>query len=259
MTKSLNTIVNDEDELLKDPCKYMEFLESKIDNDLGFYFWKKYISSAFWAQVATPINLVITVLTALTTAQSTSDGFLSKGIYQDISISVLLITVVNTFFTPTIQMNKSLTSMNKWNSLGTNFEEIYYDIQKHGQYDEYIEKYKQLQKDINLLRESDGPESINFVTDFLHILSVYSCLRGYDKWLSNDRILMKKNLDKMYEQMGLSPCCDEGGCCNPSRSDIIVPPSEDENINPGEKEDTQSEETLLNTTVEEKMEEGKKD
>jgi hypothetical protein len=44
---------------------FLDFLESKIDNDLGYYFWKKYIAAAFWAQISTPLNLMITIMTAL--------------------------------------------------------------------------------------------------------------------------------------------------------------------------------------------------
>lgn len=195
--------------------KFLDFLESKIDNDLGFYFWKKYIAAAFWAQISTPINLMITILTALTTAQSTSSGFLSKNAYRDISIATLLITVINTFFTPFSQLNKNVALMKKWNALGTEFEEIYYNFDKYTHLPEYIKKYKLLQTKINTLRDSEGPESINFVTDLIHTISVCSCLRGYDKWLSNDRILMKKKIDLFAGRIGLSPCCDEGGCLNP--------------------------------------------
>ena len=36
--------------------------EKKLNTDLGFYFWKFYISSAFWANIVTPMNLIITFL-----------------------------------------------------------------------------------------------------------------------------------------------------------------------------------------------------
>lgn len=209
-----------EEQYFSDPKHHLQFLESKIDNDLGFYFWKKYIAAAFWAQMSTPINLAITMLTAVTTAQSTSGGFLSEELYRDISIATLLITVINTFFNPLMQFNKSIEIMKKWNSMGTRFEEIYYDLNKHNEPIEFINKYKELQKDINGLRENEGPENMNFVTDLIHTISVCSCLRGYDKWLSNDRILMKKKIDVLTKRYGISECCDDDGCCCSSNKSV---------------------------------------
>lgn len=48
--------------------KFINFLENKLNVDIGFYYWKRYVAGSFWAQLATPINLAITLMTALTTA-----------------------------------------------------------------------------------------------------------------------------------------------------------------------------------------------
>ena len=77
-----------------------------------------------------PMNLTITILTALTTAQSTSPDLLSEGTFFKISVATLLATVLNTFFTPQKQLNKQTEIMNKWNENGTKFEEIYYSLDK---------------------------------------------------------------------------------------------------------------------------------
>jgi len=219
---------------------FLDFLESKIDNDLGYYFWKKYIAAAFWAQISTPLNLMITIMTALTTAQSTSSGFLSPEVYRDISVATLLFTVINTFFTPLAQLNKSVEIVKKWNALGMNFEEIFYSVNKYENINEYIEKYKALQTEINVLRDSEGPDSINFVTDLIHTISVCSCLRGYDKWLSNDRMLMRRKIDIIAGRFGISPCCDEGGCCNPTQ--VEIPGSSEAEVQT-EKDSEKTEET----------------
>ncbi len=97
-----------EENVLSNPKTHLDFLERKIDTDLGYYFWKKYIAAAFWSQVSTPLNLSITLLTAITTAQTNSGGFLSLTAARDISIVTLLLTVLNTFFTPLDQLNKNL-------------------------------------------------------------------------------------------------------------------------------------------------------
>ena len=38
-----------ENAIFIDKQVYLKFLENKIDGDIGFYFWKKYIAAAFWA------------------------------------------------------------------------------------------------------------------------------------------------------------------------------------------------------------------
>jgi hypothetical protein len=66
------------------PSSVVKFLENKIDQDLGFYFWKRYTAAAFWTQISTPINLLITLMTALTTAQSASSNILPEEAYKQV-------------------------------------------------------------------------------------------------------------------------------------------------------------------------------
>ena len=89
--------------------EYVVFLENKLDTDIGYFYWKKYIASAFWAQISMPINLIITLMTAITTAgQANSPNLLPKEVYVKISIVTLLITVLNTFFRPHEQMTNNI-------------------------------------------------------------------------------------------------------------------------------------------------------
>jgi hypothetical protein len=62
-------------------------------------FWKYYIAVAFWSNIATPINLCITIMSALISAQANSDDLLLVNVYKDISIGFLLLSTLNTFFT----------------------------------------------------------------------------------------------------------------------------------------------------------------
>ena len=55
-----------QDKIVSGITKIEKFLDAKI----GFYWWKKYIAGAFWSNVATPVNLFITLVTALTTGQA---------------------------------------------------------------------------------------------------------------------------------------------------------------------------------------------
>ena len=53
-------------------------VEDNLDKLLGFYYWKRYIASAFWSNISTPINLAITLMTAMTTAQATTLNLFSN-------------------------------------------------------------------------------------------------------------------------------------------------------------------------------------
>ena len=74
----------------------MKKLEARLNKDLGFSWWKKYIAAAFWSNISTPVNLAITILTALTTGQATTSNLLSQRTYVNISIATLLLSVINT-------------------------------------------------------------------------------------------------------------------------------------------------------------------
>ena len=52
--------------------------ENKINYDIGYYWWKYYVYGAFWNNISTPINLAITIITALTTGQSASQNLISE-------------------------------------------------------------------------------------------------------------------------------------------------------------------------------------
>ena len=168
--------------------EYAAFLEKKINTDLGFYYWKRYIAAAFWAQLSMPINLTITLITALTTAQANSQGILPEAIYQQISIVVLVITVINTFFRPHDNMTRNTEMMKSWNALGIRFEQFYYDdLVTENSTLEAIEgnitQYKDIQDKINTLRSQEGLEMTNFLTDMVHLVAARTCLKRYGQWL----------------------------------------------------------------------------
>jgi hypothetical protein len=167
---------------------FVKFLENKLDIDIGFYYWKKYIASAVWSNLSTPINLIITLLTALSTAQTTSKNIISEQTAIDISIATLIITVINTFFRPHFQMTQNIEFMKKWVVLGNDFEEIYYSEDKYTlNIEDIIDKYRDLQKKVNELKEMEGPDTTNFFTDLIHIICKISCLKKYQKWLDMNR------------------------------------------------------------------------
>ena len=72
-------------------------IKKKLNTDLGFYYWKYYIAGAFWSNIATPINLSITILSAIVSAQANTENLISTNLYKDLSIALLLLSTLNTF------------------------------------------------------------------------------------------------------------------------------------------------------------------
>tara|TARA_Y100000389_G_C17345680_1_gene455718 strand:- start:404 stop:1045 length:642 start_codon:yes stop_codon:yes gene_type:complete len=161
----------------------------KINKDIGFYWWKKYVSSAFWGNVSTPLNLAITLITALTTGQvateqSSDEGtFLSKELNFRLSIAALIISTLNTFFRPHTQMVSHLDVMKQWGEYGARFERVFY---KEGRglsvLKEKVTECHQLYADINTYKMSQ-PYNNNFLTDIIHLIARCVCLKNTDQWI----------------------------------------------------------------------------
>jgi hypothetical protein len=203
---------------------YNDFIEEKLNTDIGWFYWKKYIAAAFWSQISMPINLTITFITAITTAQANAPDFISENIYKQITYVSLILTVLNTFFRPHEKLQKNIEYMRKWHEMGIQFEKTFYS-KKNNNYDidkvstnESIEQstneYVALHNSVNELRKKEGPEMINFMTDFIHLICHYTCLRNRSKWLDKKQIVVsffeerengntekKSNIDKIKEKI----------------------------------------------------------
>jgi hypothetical protein len=166
----------------------MRRLERKLNTEIGFMWWKKYVAAAFWSNVSTPINLAITLMTALTTAQATTENLLPERTYVSMSISALVLSVLNTFFRPHVQMSDTIKTMNEWAQFGNRFERIYYsNFDSFEDWTRRSEAYTQLQHDLHAFQSaSQTPDSQNFLTDLVHILAHITCLRGREHWLEMD-------------------------------------------------------------------------
>ena len=106
-------------------------LEDKLDGEIGNHWWKVYIASAFWSNISTPINLLITLLSAVTAGQASTESMLSQSTFLKISIASLVISTLNTFFRPHQQFMQNMETLCKINEFGFQFEEIYYT--NHGE------------------------------------------------------------------------------------------------------------------------------
>ena len=176
--------------------EYMDDLETKINTEIGYRFWKKYVNAAFWSYISLPINLSITMMTALSTGQATTDNLLPKNLYINISLATLVISVLNTYFRPYVQMNQNIEYMNKWSVLGCQFEEIYYSENHSIDHTEHrIVRYETLLKNINDLKKAEILETQNFLTDSIHLAlrSCYCCLKNKNRWLALDETLKAEN------------------------------------------------------------------
>ncbi len=176
---------------------FVKFLEKKIDQDLGFYFWKRYTAAAFWTQISTPINLLITLMTALTTAQSASSNILPEEAYKQVAIATLIITTLNTFFRPHVQLTYNTEQLQKWNEIGIEFENAFYgkrniDTLSTEAIEAKVIDYKRVQEKINTQRKAEGVGAINFITDMVHLVAMRTCIRKYKHWLDRDRQIQKK-------------------------------------------------------------------
>ena len=179
--------------------EYMIDLETKINTEIGYRFWKKYVNAAVWSYISLPINLSITMMTALSTGQATTDNLLPKSLYINISLATLVISVLNTYFRPYVQMNQNIEYMNKWSVLGCQFEEIYYsENQTLDHINLRITRYENLMKSINDLKKAEILETQNFLTDSIHLAlrSCYCCLKNKNSWLALDKTLKAEDDDE---------------------------------------------------------------
>ena len=179
--------------------QYMKEIETKLNNEIGYRFWKRYVNSAFWSYLSMPINLSITMLTALSTGQATTDNLLPKSIYVNVALATLVLSVLNTYFRPYVQMTNNVELMNRWNDLGCEFESIIYSEKKKIDHIEHrLVRYEELMEKVNDLKKQEVLETQNFLTDsiYLGIRSVNWCLKDRDSWLSLDESYKKEDRRK---------------------------------------------------------------
>ena len=167
---------------------YMKKLENKLNGEIGFNWWRRYISAALWDNLGTPVSLMITLLTAVSTAQANTGNFISDSANSTVTVVTLILSTLNTFFRPHTKVSSNIEIMKKYTEFGNKFEEIYYLIAGTDENYRYkIEQYKTLIIDINKYETNHGSDSINFFSDFIHIISRYLCLKRREKWLDFDK------------------------------------------------------------------------
>lgn len=165
---------------------------ANINQDAGFYWWKRYTYSAFWSISATPINLLITIITALTTAQSTTGALLGNALSSSLGVTALLLSVVNTFFKPYMQLTDNQALKEKWADIGIEFETIYY-LPVHND-EEKRNKLIKLEEHWDKVCTLKKTDDNNYLIDIIFLISKTLCIRKNIKWLPEASSAYKKEL-----------------------------------------------------------------
>jgi hypothetical protein len=156
----------------------------KLNYDIGYFWWKQYVYCAFWSNISTPINLLITILTALTTGQSATNSLISQSTSIQLGVAALFISIFNTFFRPTQQLNDNTQVLKEWMDIGQQFEDIYYDKvytleEKKGR----LQNLQALFMENNKLKRNNNN---NFVIDLIFICADYLCIKNKIYWIHDN-------------------------------------------------------------------------
>lgn len=172
----------------------MEFVEKKLNKLLYSSWYRKYISYMFWSNIGTPLNLTITLLSALTATSSSNSAVFSENTVAGIQISILVISALNTFFRPYVQANDNLKFMLEIQKHGAKFDEIYYtpkSVFTSLEYKEITEKYKIVFVEFNKYASENSLEQRNIFIDLLFLFLVNTFLRKEEDdkvWIKLDYI-----------------------------------------------------------------------
>ena len=167
----------------------MEDIFDRLNYDIGFYWWKRYIYCGFWKNISTPTNLSIMVFTALTTGQTATQSLISERTSTALGAAVLFISMFNTFFKPGEELASNLTDLKLWEKVGSELEIIHYrvchtDKDKQKKLTDYVELFKK----VSNMKRSNA---------FIHCIEllfycIKPCIGKNIKWISGaaDRSLM---------------------------------------------------------------------
>lgn len=152
----------------------------KMNKDVGFFWWKRYIYSAFWQNISTPINLSIVILTAFTTGQSATSNLISANTTTILGVVTLFLSIFNSFFKPYEQLSTNQKHLHDWAGLGEELDEIYYD--KVYTIDEKLARLKKIEKLFKKVSNLKRTDENNFFIDLLYLIIRRTCIGGNIRW-----------------------------------------------------------------------------
>jgi len=152
-----------------------------INDNVGYYWWKRYTYSAFWNIVSTPINLAITIFTALSTGQTATQSLTNQQIATTINIVTLILSVINTFFKPLEQLRINQSVKDKWSDIGVEYEEVYNTI-VHSR-EQKLKKLEEMKKVFTRSTNTKKADESNYLIDLIFMFSRLFCIRKNIKWI----------------------------------------------------------------------------
>ena len=176
----------------------MKKLQNKLNGELGDLWWNRYVGGAFWSNISTPLNLAITLLSAVTAGQATTQNMLEPSMFFKVSVASLLLSTLNTFFRPHTQLMENMTAIKIINEFGARFETIYYS--ENSTTEDFVRRYNEytkLSQDFNKYQIAQTPEQQNFLTDLIYwLFKKYSCLKNSYRWLDVDMLYLQEPKSK---------------------------------------------------------------
>jgi len=145
--------------------KKIEELKNYLDFKIGYYYYDSYYNSWFWNNISMPINLALTLSTALMAAQASSTGsLLSENDYMILSFTTMILTTVNSYFKPQIKSMDSGATLTKWVELGYKLDNLLFENKCP---EDLYKDYKDLFTDMHKQASSQAG-SRNFLTSWWH-------------------------------------------------------------------------------------------
>jgi hypothetical protein len=162
-------------------------IRDRLNEYIGKRYWKTYCAACFWGNISTPVNLCLTIATALTTGQAATQSLLNNEVFVDLCVSTLVVSTVNTFFRPHTMLSDALGELTEWNKIGLRFEELYYaSPESLDELKDLQGKYRKLQSDIHEMQQS-SPQKNAFTTDLIYRIGRSCCLKGgKERWVKED-------------------------------------------------------------------------
>jgi hypothetical protein len=170
-----------------------------INNDSGHYWWKRYTYCAFWNIVSTPINLTITIFTALSTGETATAGSLiGQSLMTSFNIVSLILSIVNTFFKPLEQLRINQNLKDKWSDIGIEYEQVY-NLVSHTK-EQKKRKLEAIQKIYDKSNHLKKTDESNYLIDLIFIFCKFLCIRKEIKWLPEASQEYKKEKMKLEKR-----------------------------------------------------------
>ena len=171
----------EEDEFYK---KELIRLKDHLNTRIGFNYNKTWHCASFWTNISTPINLSLTLLTALLAADASSTGnLISQSQYMILSFTTMILTTINSYFKPHIRSTDVNDTLTKWIEQGHNLEGLEFsNLNLKAKYEGYIK----LLNDTNGLIKLQASKDKNFLTDGFHSLVRWYRGNNKEKWLKEE-------------------------------------------------------------------------